>query len=313
MSVYNGEQYLKEAIESILNQSFKNFEFIIINDGSTDETKHFIKSYNDIRIVYLENEKNIGLTKSLNLGIKKAKGEYIARMDADDISFCTRLQKQMNLLEIKPELDICGTFYTILPNGIKRFLPVTNSDIKLSIFNGINPIAHPTVMFRKSSLYKFNLFYNENIQYGQDYELWTRALPNFTFENIPEQLLLYRQHEKQITHEKQFLQKKNVEIGCLNVVNYLIDDTEKIQISYHLKLIYNASVDNHELKMIHKWVKLLIIKNNEKQLFDECDFSKYLNRKYLYLCKKFYNKNGFFTKMLFQLYFKFAFRFRNLL
>jgi len=109
MPVYNGEKYLNEAIDSILGQTFKDFKFLIINDGSTDGTADILKSYKDSRIKVTNNEKNIGLTKSLNKGLKMAKSEYIARMDADDISLPTRLQKQVEFMDSHPKVGVCGT------------------------------------------------------------------------------------------------------------------------------------------------------------------------------------------------------------
>ena len=110
MPVYNAELYLKRAIESILNQTYKNIEFLIINDGSTDNSLAIIKSYSDKRIVLIENDKNSGLIYSLNIGLKKASGKYIARMDADDISYPTRIQKQCAFMENHNEIGILGTF-----------------------------------------------------------------------------------------------------------------------------------------------------------------------------------------------------------
>jgi len=121
MSVYNGEKYLREAIDSILNQTFTDFEFLIVNDGSTDRTAEILRSYDDPRIIIINNEKNIGLTKSLNIGLRMAKGEYIARMDADDVSMPERLQKQIELLNQKKNTGLVGTYYTIINEKGKVF------------------------------------------------------------------------------------------------------------------------------------------------------------------------------------------------
>src|SRR6185295_3491651 len=114
MSVYNGEKYLKEAMESILNQSFPDFEFLIFNDSSTDSGREIILSFNDPRIVLVDNEKNIGLTKSLNKGLSLAKGKYIARMDADDISDAGRLNEQVNYMEKNSDVAVCGSWVQFL-------------------------------------------------------------------------------------------------------------------------------------------------------------------------------------------------------
>ena len=120
MSVYNGEKYLKRSIDSILNQTFKDFEFIIINDGSTDKSLEIIKSYDDDRIVLIDQE-NKGLTKSLNIGIKTASGKYIARQDADDVSLPDRLKKQVDFLEVREDVVLLGCrAYEVI--GEKRIL-----------------------------------------------------------------------------------------------------------------------------------------------------------------------------------------------
>ncbi|TNE70794.1 glycosyltransferase family 2 protein, partial [bacterium] len=132
MSVYNGEEFLREAMDSILDQTYTNFEFLIINDGSTDDTVPIIESYDDPRIRLIHNEVNIGLTKSLNKGIGLAKGEYIARMDADDISLPERFERQIEVL-LNSKIDICGTqgYVGKLNNDYVTNLPTSDFFIKL--------------------------------------------------------------------------------------------------------------------------------------------------------------------------------------
>ena len=177
MPVYNGEQFLKEAINSILNQSFKNFEFIIINDGSGDKTEEIINSFKDGRIKYIENKKNIGLTKSLNIGIKEARGKYLSRMDADDIGLIKKLEIQYNFLENNTNIGIVGSaMFIIDDNGKvigKSRKPVEHYLIKWRCFFGY-PMAHPTIMGR-TGIFKENL-YNEMFISSQDTELWSRLI-----------------------------------------------------------------------------------------------------------------------------------------
>lgn len=195
MPVYNGEKYLKEAIESILNQSFKDFELILINDGSTDSSTEIVKSFNDQRIVFIDNGGNIGLSKSFNKGIALAKGTYIARMDADDIATPERLEKQLKYLEANPEIDILGSAITIInehgQNIGKASKPLTHEGIKWqSLFS--TPLLHPTVMARAQILK--NHTFNENLHNSEDYELWSRLLwkTETRFANLSEALLKYR-------------------------------------------------------------------------------------------------------------------------
>ena len=119
MPVYNGEKYLRQAVDSILNQTFKDFEFLIINDGSTDKTLAILQEYKNKRVKIINNKKNIGLTKSLNKGLKLAKGKYIARMDADDISLSNRLRKQIDFLDKHNKIGVLGTQMKIINNSNK--------------------------------------------------------------------------------------------------------------------------------------------------------------------------------------------------
>ncbi len=194
MSVYNGEKFLHEAIESILNQTLKDFEFLIINDGSTDSSRDIILSYADPRIQLIDNEQNIGLTRTLNKGLKLAKGKYIARMDADDISLPHRLEKQIRYIVDKPEVGVVGSRYEeIDENGSSRArlsLYYSFEEIYYNlIFN--NCIPHPTVLFdRKLVLNQGG--YNENYPQSQDYELWCRISRATRCEIIDEVLVKHR-------------------------------------------------------------------------------------------------------------------------
>ena len=146
MPVYNGEKYLKEAIDSILNQTFSDFEFIIVNDCSSDNTEDIIKSYKDNRIVYLKNEENSGVATTLNRGLDIAKGEYIARMDADDISLPKRFEKQVDFMDKNKNCIICGS-NTELFGAIsgRTYVPLTDSAIRATVIFS-SPFTHPTVM-----------------------------------------------------------------------------------------------------------------------------------------------------------------------
>jgi glycosyltransferase involved in cell wall biosynthesis len=197
MSVYNGMDYLKESVESILNQSYKNLEFIIINDGSTDQTKEVLDRFAKVdKRVRVFHQKNIGLTKSLNLGISRAKGSYIARQDADDVSLPQRLEKQLHFLQENPKYFLVATSYREIDEnsrdlGIPK-VPLLENDelLKRNIVN-FNPFCHPSVLF-KNSTEGIGFFYDESFQYAQDYELWARILKNHKAYILPEVHVLKR-------------------------------------------------------------------------------------------------------------------------
>ena len=181
MSVYNGAKFLAEAIDSILAQTFTDFEFIIIDDASSDDSLHIINSYKDARIVLLQNTKNIGLTKSLNIGIAKAKGKYVARMDADDISLPKRLEKQFSFMEEHLEFAFCGTTAkTINDVGkeISFFKPPTDSSKILALLLFKNCFFHSSITIRRDALLTVS-GYDEEFIYAQDYRLYLQLFESF--------------------------------------------------------------------------------------------------------------------------------------
>ena len=190
MPVYNTkEEWLREAIESILNQSYKDFEFIIIDDGSNKSIEPVVNSYNDDRIVFIR-QNNQGIAHSLNSGFKIAKGEYIARMDSDDISMPERFEKQVTFLDNNPQITVLGSWFETFP---KKEIYKHPKNPKYLDFTKFCCIAHPSVMLRRSVFEKFNLTYNPNYK-CEDYELWSRAVRILDFYNLQEVLLKYRVH-----------------------------------------------------------------------------------------------------------------------
>lgn len=177
MAVYNGEKHLNRAIKSILNQTYKNFEFIIIDDASTDKSLEIIRSFDkqDKRIKIIKNSCNLGLTKSLNKAIRIVKGDAIARFDVDDISLPKRLEKQVEFLQNNSEFAFCGSG-VIVKQNVKdsRLKSFKLDDIRKNLIQN-NCFIHSTICIRKKTLEKFGL-YNEKYLYGQDYELWCRLV-----------------------------------------------------------------------------------------------------------------------------------------
>lgn len=198
MSVYNGEKYLRESLESILNQTFKDFEFIIVNDGSTDRTLEILQKFerSDSRVKIIS-QKILGLTKSLNKAISHSKGEFIARQDSDDISLPERLEKQLNVIDKKSNIDLVASWYYIInengENILLRKLPEAETVRRLLKFE--NLICHSSVMFKKTSFLVYG-GYNENLQYGQDRFLWLKMR---NFEIIEEPLLKFRWNLSSVT------------------------------------------------------------------------------------------------------------------
>ena len=198
MSAYNGERYLREAIDSILNQTFIDFEFLIVNDGSTDSSLKIIQSYDDQRIQVINNEKNIGATKSLNKAIREARGEYIARQDADDVSLPSRFEEQIKYFEKHPEVALLGTStYSIDKNGNTIGKRVALSKPTMKDLLKRNCFSHGSVMFNKGVISKLG-DYNELIKYSQDYELWLRIAKYYEVRNLAQALCKLRAHDENI-------------------------------------------------------------------------------------------------------------------
>jgi glycosyltransferase involved in cell wall biosynthesis len=198
MSVYNGERYLREAIDSILNQTFRDFEFIIVDDGSTDSSPEIIRAYDDERIRLIRNERNVGLTASLNEGLDQSRGEYVARMDCDDVSLPERLARQVAFMDARPGVGASSTWALDIDaegNVLRRRKTLTGA--QLDNFYWRTPLIHPSAIIRFSQFK--DLRYDERIRYAQDYDLWLRIKERSNLANLAECLLLYRVHDESIT------------------------------------------------------------------------------------------------------------------
>lgn len=199
-SVYNGAPYLKEAVASVLNQTFDNFEFIIVDDGSTDATAQILDTFTDNRIIRLRNEKNLGLVQSLNNALALAQGEFIARMDADDISHPDRFQKQLFYLEQHPEIGVLGSaMIQVDEHGqpISTLMPPLKHEAVLwhTLFGCA--IFHATVMMRRKELADVG-GYDINFLHSEDLDLWSRLFGKTKFANLPEVLYTRRLHRKSV-------------------------------------------------------------------------------------------------------------------
>ena len=203
MSVYNDEKFLSGGIESILNQTFTNFEFLIINDASTDSTSAILQEYarKDSRVRVLNNENNMGLTVSLNNGLNSALGKYIARLDSDDISLKQRLERQVNFLDKHPKIGVLGSGAEIIDvdgNITGKFTPSTSpAVIRWRLLFG-NCMLHSTVMFRRDIVLQAG-GYPSDCFIAQDYDLWSRLMFKTDICQLPDTLVNYRQNTNAIS------------------------------------------------------------------------------------------------------------------
>ena len=202
LSVYNGERYLRQAMDSILNQTFTDFEFIIVDDGSTDETAAILKSSPDPRIVRLVHSTNQGLIASLNDGLSIASGQFIARIDADDISLPNRLEEQVRIFKTDPQLVIVGSYSHRIDETGKQIKivpkPLSDTAIRWTLLFEC-PFVNSAVMIRKDALHRNGLRYDKDRLYAEDYDLWSKLLLYGKGRNSDQPLVKRRLHPSQVS------------------------------------------------------------------------------------------------------------------
>ena len=275
MSVYNNESFINEAIDSILNQTVSDFQLLIIDDGSTDKSVSLIKQYDDARINLVEKDNNTGLIDCLNLGLSLANGEYIARMDSDDISTSDRFQKQLDILENNPEIDICGCW---LQEFGKRDKVVKHKERHEEIVANMLwscAMSMGSVLIDRKAIegYKFD----ENKKHVEDYDFWSRIAWSCTFYNIQEVLYRYRIHETQVSTNYKPLQIQGniaIKLFLFKKINY---DTDLFTDSMVSKmLLLNEHIALYELDLFIKWQKDLVFLNNKSKTFLHYELKKVL-------------------------------------
>ncbi len=210
MPVYNAERHLAEAIESILNQSFTDFEFLIINDGSIDRSEEIILSFIDSRIRYIKNKSNLKLIKTLNRGIQLCKGKYIVRMDADDISHPERIQKQVEFMESNPDIGICGSWFETfgeVENSIIKYKE-THDEIMTKMFYQCH-FCHPSIIIRSELFEDSEMSFDENYPHAEDYDFYLNVSKKWKFHNLQEVLLKYRIHNESVSNKNKSIQTEN--------------------------------------------------------------------------------------------------------
>lgn len=280
MPAYNAEKYIGEAIDSILNQTYKDFELIIINDGSTDDTREIILKYEDPRIIFLENEKNSGIVITLNKGLDQASGEYIARMDADDIAVYDRFEKQVAYLESNHTVGALGTGIRIFGENVEqqeRVFTTNSEQLKAELlFNSC--MAHPTVMMRRSNLIDNDLRYSEKFSGREDFALWWEIVKVSKVANLPDILLNYRIHKKQITQNKNKSSKRNsmelLEIRMKDV-GVKLSSREKISMLMYCTSEFESFTYDDCICFINGLSKI-IKQNSKNNFFDQKNLKKVL-------------------------------------
>tara|TARA_B100001248_G_C27341676_1_gene436596 strand:+ start:247 stop:1230 length:984 start_codon:yes stop_codon:yes gene_type:complete len=211
MPAYNAENYIKSALESIINQSYNNLEIIILDDNSNDSTKSIIEKFDDKRIKYFKNDSQLGISKSLNKLLDISNGDYVCRMDSDDLMHINKIELQIDYM-FRNDLDLCGTWIKFFDKENKTIkYPVSNIDVRFFMVFGC-PFAHPSIIAKREV---FNN--NRYIQtIAEDYDLWVRlaiSTNNYKFGNLPKVLLNYRRHRDQLSADNSEIIKDSISIS----------------------------------------------------------------------------------------------------
>jgi glycosyltransferase involved in cell wall biosynthesis len=279
MSVKNGEPYLRETVESILDQTYNDFKFLILDNASTDNSRDIIRSFNDPHIRLIELPEDIGQVAALNKGLDMIDTPLVARMDADDISMPRRLERQVEFMNNHPEIGISGTYATAF-EGKKQTRwpkPCTPGDVKARLLFGCC-LAHPSVIIRKALLDKYHLRYDEQIGFSEDWDLWQRASRHFPLANIPGYLIKYRIHPESVSRKNVEPQKRADEqlvrkaLEPLGLANHPL---HRVHEEITLANTYNASDREPEfIPRVQEWFRVITAANQKTGIYNEKSLKK---------------------------------------
>ncbi|MEX1248244.1 MAG: glycosyltransferase [Anaerolineales bacterium] len=287
MAVRNGMPYLAGAIDSVLRQTFDEFEFVIIEDASTDDSRKVLNSYSDKRLRLVFNRKQLGLSRSLNKGLDIASGQYIARMDHDDISLPRRLKTQYSFMEEHPDIDVLGCWAKTIggkPEQTWKY-PERDEDIRSEfIFN--SSVVHSSVMLRRSTFERLQLRYDEKVVRAQDYELWTRASPRVRFANLQSVLLRYRLHSHQVGrqygHEQQAVADQ---VRLRELYRLGLNPTAVEKKIHNRTALWDFPNTSAGLQAMERWFLKLAAANKRKQIYIPSALSRTLERRWWGACR----------------------------
>ncbi len=299
LPVFNASLYLREAVDSILDQTFKHFELLIINDGSKDDSAAILSSYTDSRIRIINHDKNKGLIKTLNEGLQIAKGKYIIRMDADDVSVHNRIEMQVKFMEANTDIVLAGAWFKDIDGKIKvAKTPTKYEALKSQLFFSC-ALAHPTIIIRKNIFIENNLFYNSEFPHAEDYELWVRVSRLFKVANIPEVLLNYRFHEGQVSKEHNKTQRDSMHRCHQLQLNELgIEPTaDELKTHYAIANLFFIP-DKDFVVAAEKWLLKIVTSNNDAKVFSQSFFKKIIGDYWYNICSTLYEQ-GFDTRKVF--------------
>jgi glycosyltransferase involved in cell wall biosynthesis len=286
MPVYNAALYVAAAIDSILSQTYRDFEFLIIDDGSADQSTQIIRSHDDPRIRFHTNIQNIGVTRTLNKGLELARGEYIVRMDADDISLPTRLERQVAFMDDNPDVGACGSWVETFGESVDIVrIPVAPEDICAHLLFH-NVLAHPAVCLRRQAFVENGLRYDEKYQHAEDFQLWQRASEHFPIANIAEVLLKYNIHPKSISRTKQDEQAQTLRRIDQESLGRLGISASDAELHLH-RCIGNGGEElkNVSLEEVERWLRRLLVANDAKLHYSKNALCRVCGELWVHACR----------------------------
>jgi glycosyltransferase involved in cell wall biosynthesis len=295
MPVYNAGQYLREAIDSILQQSFTDFEFVIVNDGSKDESESIILSYSDPRIKYIKNPQNLGLIASLNIGMETCLGEYIVRMDQDDVSLPNRISHQVKFMDENPSYGLIGSWFEDfgdhIPSQIVRY---SSDDTQVRIRHLYQThISHPTAVMRTSVIREHGIRFDPEFVHGEDYNCWVTFSRYSKLSNIPEMLVRKRDHPSNISNKY----AQTMHDTCTRVKRKQFDwigvSISAIEADLYTRFAdpeWDFSID--EMNVLLPMLNRLAIANDSSKFIEPKKFRSYLAEKWFNLCYHNINLKG---------------------
>ncbi len=289
MPAYNAERHIRQAIQSILEQSYKHFELIIINDGSSDNTKAIIKSYGDNRIRFFENEKNSGIVFSRNRGLKLAKGEYIGMFDADDIAHREKFRMQVSFLEQNKDFGMVGSWIKFIDMDGKplpgKWKLMASPEMIPSIMLFKNYFLQSAVLYRQACIRNFS--FKEGFDILEDYLIWLEIIRDYKVWNLQKYLVDYRIHSGGVTkkHSKEKLEKEE-RVFRMQLKELGISATET-ELESHLLIRNDHPISSiHTLKSIEKWLLKILASNEVLGVYDQKILTRTVFNRWLKVCSK---------------------------
>lgn len=296
LPAYNAEKFIANAVNSMLDQTYSNIEIIVINDGSTDSTEKIVLEFKDPRVILHNNDGNIGLIATLNKGIDLCNGKYIARMDADDISYPERIKLQVNKMESDSSIGICGTAFDqysantlYKSHEIRPDYPLDNDTIQVNLLHHIR-LCHGTAIFKKEVLEKFK--FDSDYSHAEDFELWTRIQDEYQMANIPESMYCVYQHGDNVSIVHNDTQSNNtIKIIANQLSKFAGSKVSKKTAELYRRFCYSDFVmTKDEIIVIGELINQLNNNNNNNNTVPKLNLNnpivlaKYLNSKWNHLC-----------------------------